>query len=224
MNIYSNKQRWKFVLAIMATIIVLVSLWYTNVLVRQIAEGEKEQVQSWANAIQKKAELVHTTQDLFDKIAAEERKRVEIWAEANRRVAISPLDEDPAFYTTILFSNTTIPMILTTEDGEIITSANLNPQFINDTSYIQNQLAEMKEKDQVVEINYFENQKNLLYYNESTIFSELSMAVTRLARCARSRTPARCRRPSPRTCDSTAEAGPRPARGAVRRPDPAGGR
>lgn len=177
MNIYSNKQKWKFVLALMATIIVLASLWYTNVLVRQIAKGEKEQVKSWALAIQNKAELVNYTQSLFQKIAEEERKRVEIWAEANRRVATAPLDEDPAFYTTILFSNTTIPMILTTEEGEIITSANLDPRLSEDTVYLKEELKIMKEKEQMVEIRYYEDQKNLLYYDQSTIFSELQKVL-----------------------------------------------
>lgn len=177
MNIYSNKQRWKFALAIMATVIVLVSLWYTNVLVRQIAEGEKEKVKSWALAIQKKAELVNYTQSLFQKIAEEERKRVEIWAEANRRVATAPLDEDPAFYTRILFSNTTIPMILTNEEGKIITSANLDSTHSQDSNYVKEQLAIMKAKQQMVEIKYFEDQKNLLYYDQSTIFSELQKVL-----------------------------------------------
>ena len=173
MNIYSKKQRWKFALAIVATIIVLVSLWYTNVLVRQIAKGEKEQVEAWAIAIQKKAQLVNSSKELYSKIAVEEIKRVEIWAEANRRVAIAPLNEDPAFYTQILFSNTTIPMILTTEEGEIITSANLNPDSADNEDYLLEQLQKMKEKDQVIEINYFEDQKNLLYFDQSTIFSAI---------------------------------------------------
>lgn len=173
MNIYSKKQQWKFALAIVATIIVLVSLWYTNVLVRQIAKGEKEQVESWAIAIQKKAQLVNYTKEFFNLIAEEERKRVEIWAEANRRVAIAPLNEDPAFYTQILFSNTTIPMILTTEEGEIISSANLDPTLAENEAYLKARLEEMKKKKQVVEINYYEDQRNYLYYDQSTVFSEI---------------------------------------------------
>ena len=177
MNIYSKKQRWKFALAIVATVIVLVSLWYTNVLVRQIAKGEKEQVEAWATAIQKKASLVNYSKDLYTKIAREEIKRVEIWAEANRRVATAPLNEDPEFYTQILFSNTTIPMILTTEEGDIITSANLPADSSESEAYLQAQLEKMKKKNQLVEINYFEDQKNLLYFDQSTIFSEIKKVM-----------------------------------------------
>ncbi len=173
MNIYSKKQRWKFALASIAAIIVFVSLWYTNILVGKIAEEEKNKAKSWAEAIQRKAELVNYTQELFSTIAQEERKRVEIWAEANRRVAIAPLDEDPGFYTQILFSNTTIPMILTNEEGQIITQSNLDKSILGDSILLLDQLNSMKSLNDAVEIKYYENQKNLLYYDESTIFSEL---------------------------------------------------
>lgn len=173
MNIYSKKQRWKFVLATIAAIIVLVSLWYTSILVGQIAEEEKNKAKSWAEAIQRKAELVSYTQDLFEKISEEERKRVEIWAEANRRVGLSDVDEDPTFYTQILFSNTTIPMILTDQAGKIITYSNLDEDQVSDTSYLRKRLANMKEQEKVIEIKYYKNNSNLLYYDQSTIFSEL---------------------------------------------------
>lgn len=173
MNIYSKKQRWKFILAIAAAIIVFVSLWYTNILVGKIAQEERNKAKSWAEAIQKKAELVNYTQELFSKIAEEERKRVEIWAEANRRVALSSVNEDPSFYTKILFSNTTIPMILTNQEGKIITYKNIAEEISSDSSLLAQKLEAMKAANGAVEINYFEDQKNLLFYDVSTIFSEL---------------------------------------------------
>lgn len=172
MNIYSKKQRWKLVLASVAALIVFISLWYTNILVGQIAEEEKSKAKSWAQAIQRKAELVNYTQDLFKKIAVEERNKVEIWAEANRRISTAS-DNDLDLYTKILFSNTSIPMILTDEKNHIITSSNLEASRSSDTSYLKQQLALMKEANDPVVINYYEEQNNLLYYNQSTIFSKL---------------------------------------------------
>lgn len=152
---------------------MFLSLWYTNILVSQIAEEEKSKAKSWAEAIQRKAELVNYTQELFTTISEEERKRAEIWAEANRRVALAPIDEDPAFYTKILFSNTTIPMILTDDEGVIITSANLDAEKSSDSTYLQEELQKMKDLNGSVQINYFEDQKNYLFYDRSIIFSEL---------------------------------------------------
>lgn len=160
-------------LAIAAAIIVFISLWYTNILVGKIAEEEKNKVQSWASAIQRKAELVNFTQELFTKISDEEHKRVQIWAEANRQVAISPLDQDPTFYTQIIFSNTTIPMILTNEQGEIITYSNLDESKAKDSVYLEKKLSEMAKLNPMVEIKYYKDHKNLLFYGESTIFTKL---------------------------------------------------
>jgi len=102
LNIYSKKQRWKFVLAAIAAIIVFVSLWYTNILVGQIAEEEKNKAKSWAEAIQRKAELVSYTQELFEKIEAEETKKVKIWAMATEEAGKPGLNLDPTLALKLL--------------------------------------------------------------------------------------------------------------------------
>jgi len=172
LNIYSKKQRWKFALAIVAAIIVFVSLWYTNVLVREIADEEKNKAKAWAEAIQRKAELVSYTQDLFEKLSEEERKKVEIWAEATGSVINAP-DENLELYTKIINSNSTIPIILKNDNDKIITHRNLDEEKAKDTAYILKRLEIMKAKNDPVEINYFGDQKSLIYYDESTIYSEL---------------------------------------------------
>jgi len=76
-NIYTKKQRWKLVLAAIAFLIVLASLWYTNNLVKRIRNDEKSKVELWAKAVKKKADLVKFTNELFEKIKTEERKKAE---------------------------------------------------------------------------------------------------------------------------------------------------
>ncbi len=172
MNIYSKKQRWKLVLAVIAAIIVFVSLWYTNILVGKIAEEEKNKARSWAEAIQRKAELVNYTQELFHKISTEERNKVEIWAEANRRF-INENNGDIGFYFQILGSNTTIPTIEVDETGKILRNSNLDSAIIDDTIALNKKIAEFKQINEPIKVNYFEEQFNNLYFGESSIFSEL---------------------------------------------------
>jgi hypothetical protein len=50
MNIYTQKQRWKFLLFIMAVIIGITSLWYTNELVKKLSAEERNKVKIWAEA------------------------------------------------------------------------------------------------------------------------------------------------------------------------------
>ena len=52
MNIYENKSRWKWVLVALAVLIGSGSLWYTNRLVKVLAEGEKRQIELYAKGLQ----------------------------------------------------------------------------------------------------------------------------------------------------------------------------
>ena len=49
MNIYSQKQRWKLILVIIALVIGVGSLMYTNQLVSRLAIEERKRVELWAN-------------------------------------------------------------------------------------------------------------------------------------------------------------------------------
>lgn len=174
MNIYSKKQRWKFVLAAIAAIIVFVSLWYTNVLVGQIAEEEKNKAKSWAEAIRRKAELVSYTKELFVTIEKEETKKVNIWALATKEAGSPDLETDPTLIFEILTSNQTIPIILTNAQGNITRTSNLGSNGEEDsTDFINRRLNEMRKKNRPIEINYFADEKDYMYYGESIVFSEL---------------------------------------------------
>lgn len=176
MNIYSKKQGWKLLLAIIAVIIVVVSLWYTNSLVGRIAEEEKQQVKLWAEAIQNKANLVNYTSELFKQLTTEERKRIEIWAEANKRIASSNND-DLTFYLDIISSNTTIPVIVVDENENIINSRNFSEAIEQNPEKLQEEFEKIKQKyppiDLAIHISkgFTINQK--LYYTDSKIFNEL---------------------------------------------------
>lgn len=173
MNIYSKKQRWKFILAAIAAIIVFVSLWYTNILVGQIAKEEKNKAKSWAEAIQRKAELVSYTQELFEKISKEEQNKAEIWAKAYSLLPKAP-DATLDLYMTIMFKNSSIPLIVTDENGNINNHSNLVFDKNKDSIiFLRGQLREMKLKNAPIQVKYFEDQSQYIYYDESLIFSEL---------------------------------------------------
>ena len=50
MNIYSKKQVWKIALLLFAVIIGILSLWYTNDLVKELKQEEERKVKIWAEA------------------------------------------------------------------------------------------------------------------------------------------------------------------------------
>jgi hypothetical protein len=179
MNIYTRKVLWKRLLFLLAVIIVGISLWYTNILVKKIADEERNKVSLWAEAIKRRAALIKYTNDLFEKLRTEEYKRMELWAEATRRLSIAESDFD--FYLKIVSSNTTIPVILTNEKGDINTWLNIdkiahdNPsKLTNDEKEILKQeLVEMKAQREPIEIPYYKNKKNYLYYKDSNLITDL---------------------------------------------------
>ncbi len=171
MNIYSSKQKWKLGLFITAIIIIGISLWYTNTLVNKIAQEERRKVKLWADAIQKKANLVKYTNNLFDKMKADERKKVELWAEATRQLSLDLTDY--GFVLKVVSDNTTVPVILADDKGTPITSRNFDKEKENDKAYLKAQIEEMRAVQEPIAINIYKGQKNYLYYKDSKLFSEL---------------------------------------------------
>ena len=182
MNIYSKKQRWKLLLAGAAILIIVSSLWYTNILVGKIETEERKKVELWAEAIQNKASLVSYTGELFQKISNEERNRIELWAEANKRLATSNNHTDLTFYLNIIGQNTTIPVLVVNDNGEITTSRNFDiPTEKDSVEYLNEELALMqKSENEPIDLSYHipgYTIKQKLYYKDSKIFSELKVVL-----------------------------------------------
>ena len=173
MNIYSRKQRWKLFLLIGAVIIVVSSLWYTNVLVKKIASDEEKKVRLWADAIQSNASLVKYTNELFHKIESEERQKIELWAEANHQLGKNL--SDYTFVLDVIKNNQTIPVIIADEKGKVLLWKNLDSTYVKDTLYLRGQVDTMKLQHQPIEIEVLPGKKNFLYYRDSRLFSQLKI-------------------------------------------------
>ncbi|MCE3228800.1 MAG: integral rane sensor signal transduction histidine kinase [Bacteroidetes bacterium] len=183
MNIYTKKQRWKLVLAALAFLIVIASLWYTNNLVKRIRNDEKKKVELWAKAVQKKAKLVKFTNELFEKIKAEERKKAELYAEATRQ--LSGDLKDPSFVLKVLQENTTVPVILTNEKDELFpttASRNLDSLREKDTVYLRQQLNIMKALYPPMEVEVYKGIKQRLYHKDSRVFTDIQLVFDSLTK------------------------------------------
>lgn len=164
-------------LFVAAVLIIIVSLWYTNRLVKKIADDERSKVRLWAEAVQRKAKLVKFTEELFSQIKVEERKKAELYAEATKRLSGDAVDF--TFVLSVLQNNTTVPVILTNND-KITGKRNLDPLRENDTSYVREQLNLMKKMYPPIEIEYLKGKKNYLYYNDSKVFSDIKLVFDSL--------------------------------------------
>ncbi|OFX17794.1 MAG: histidine kinase [Bacteroidetes bacterium GWA2_31_9] len=64
MNIYSKKQYWKFALLLIATLIGISSLWYTNKLINELSKEERKKIELWAEGMKHMANNENPDADL----------------------------------------------------------------------------------------------------------------------------------------------------------------
>ncbi|MFB6258188.1 MAG: sensor histidine kinase [Flavobacteriales bacterium] len=180
MNLYSRKQRWKIVLIALAAIIVIGSIWYTGRIVDRIRKEEREQVRIWSRAVKKKADLVKYTRTLFQKLRQEERKKVQLWAAATKRLAGDEEISNYGFLMRVVRNNTTVPVILADEKGNVISSRNLDPKKKKRDAYLKEQMKLMKKAKEPIQIELQDGRQQYLYYRDSKLFRQLKEVMSEL--------------------------------------------
>lgn len=121
---------------------------------------------------------------LTKKMAQEERKKVEIWAEAIKRYA-EPIDSTlneasnadlNTSYFTLIFSvlerNTTIPVIIM-ESDTVNSDFNIQYSEAREKQVLKKELEKMKDYSEPIPIELSKDNVQLLYYRESNILRNL---------------------------------------------------
>ncbi len=171
MDIYTRKRIWKLALSILGLLIIGVSLFYTNLIVRKFGEEERKNVRLWADAVQRKARLVRYTESFFGQLQEQERKRVELLANVYNQL-LKDNQSEYDFYLDIVRDNNTIPIIITDDKGWILDSKNID--FKTDT--VLRLSGKIKEEFTVYDpivYQYLPNHNHYLYYKDSRFFTEL---------------------------------------------------
>jgi signal transduction histidine kinase len=122
------------------------------------------------------ASLTYTNKLVAD-LDTEERKKIELWAEATNQVVNSGMGPtNNILASRIMQENTSIPIILTNEVGEIIGNRNL-PHRNNQDAFLKKQLEIMIEQHEPIIIEAKMNGQVILtqylYYKDSHILSQL---------------------------------------------------
>ena len=115
------------------------------------------------------------TETFLQKLRQEEEKRMVLWAEAVNTINNSPVDTEINLASMLIESNTTIPIIMTDENGQIIRYRNLDPNREELESYQKEELERMKAENEPIEIRIDALQVNYLYYRNSTLLRQLRL-------------------------------------------------
>ena len=94
-------------------------------------------------------------------MASEERKSVELWAEATQKLASVDINSnlDITFLTDIINRNTTIPVIVTDDKEQILFTKNINFTEKNKDKVLLSELHKMKEENEPISISISETEK-----------------------------------------------------------------
>lgn len=141
-----DKRYWKIFLFFVAIVIGVASLYITNSLVKELSK--------------------------------EEQKKVELWVEAMRQLSAATNLEDSlqsyALNLQIIQSNTTVPVILTDQDGNILGHINISPRWLNKDNGIERLLEHMKKSKEPIVANLMDGEKNYVYFTDSITLVRLT--------------------------------------------------
>ena len=121
--------------------------------------------------------ILWNTYSFFKRFKNEERLKMEIVATAMKEFATNQdLNADVSLEDKIIKSNTSIPMILVDENGNIGLDSylNLDSAKAKDPAYLKAQLEIMKEQNNPIEITFAKNRKQFIYYRNSDLLNKLS--------------------------------------------------
>ena len=112
------------------------------------------------------------TNRLANSLAAEEQKKVEIWAEATHQSIIADENTDITFISSIIQGNTTIPVIMTDENNNVIGSLNIEEPKTNIEQFYTKKIERFKANRPAIMFK-LDNTVQYLYYDDSLFLKQL---------------------------------------------------
>lgn len=144
MNTYRNKVVWKSFIIVCATLIGGISLYYTNVLARNMATEEHKRMQIWAEAIR---------QMQISENEVEINFCLEIIRNNTSIPVILTADDNIVVQTRNLSDSLAI---------------------MSDSAYSARRIEALRAKHDPIVINLPDNHKNFIYYDDSTVLKQLA--------------------------------------------------
>ena len=113
------------------------------------------------------------TNRLATKLALEEQKKIEIWAEATRQLISADVNTDIDFISKILEGNTTIPVIIVDEKDNLILARNFKEPAKNIDEFYKTEIRNLKSKRPPIEIKFEDNTSQFVIYDDSLLLKQL---------------------------------------------------
>ncbi len=117
--------------------------------------------------------ILWNTYSFFQIFKTEERVKMELWASAQKSLINADENTDIDLLLEIFQNNTTIPVIVTTENDSIDKMKNVDEEIINDQAKKKALLQELKSENEPIVIEYVPGKFQYLYYGNSSLLNKL---------------------------------------------------
>lgn len=156
-NIYDINRYGKAVFLVVSVIVVALFVYFSNGLIEDLSQQERERMQIWADATK---EIIDTSNAAIDGEGG---------------------DVDVEFLLSIIEANRNIPVLLVDDQDNILDKRNFDLPDKNDEFSLANQqflkqkLHDLKGSTNVIEIEISPENRQYLYYEDSTLLKSLSI-------------------------------------------------
>jgi two-component system, sporulation sensor kinase D len=119
--------------------------------------------------------ILWNTYQFFQIFKQEERLKMETYAAGQRTLSVSPEDNELALNLSlqIISSNETIPVIVTSADGTIENTINIEDYIASDPRRLKNFLLKLSKENDPITMVYDETESKYLYYGNSSLLNKL---------------------------------------------------
>ena len=154
---YRSGRRFRYFFIISAAMIAIASLWAANILVNELKGEEYKKIKIWAESV-----ALISTQPEFEGLQIEEAKAFYKYRE---------------YLSKIIEENTTIPVIVTDDSGEVVDYKNIPVTEQNRNSYLKSLLKKFASKHEriILPLDESENFYHYVYYDDSTVLKRLQL-------------------------------------------------
>jgi hypothetical protein len=117
--------------------------------------------------------ILWNTYVFFQNFKAEERSKMDIWAEAQSDFINSDTNANLDLTLKILSSNHTTPMIVINKDGSLGSYSNIDDSKVSDSSYVNKLILKFQNENKPIEIHYQNDLLASIYYGNSDLLNKL---------------------------------------------------
>lgn len=117
--------------------------------------------------------ILWNTYQFFQIFKEEQRLKAEALAVSLERINSADMETDLTLEVQITSSNTTIPIILTSDKGRIENTINLDEEIASNPAKVEDQLQKFKKENEPILMKWSQGETKYLYYGNSSLINKL---------------------------------------------------